>query len=145
MGTQHPGDLRMQEGPLSSNDLKTASISQKVSPGQAGDRPLSTSSSTESVWAGDSLDTEAPGAHRHEDGISLPSVRSAQDDSQGPRRESTWRTVLPHRLVRPRSSFRGWEELIPSLAAQFLLRRQTVGSPGPSSGVFGMPLCPKRH
>ena len=40
----------MQEGPLSSNDLKTGSISQKVSPGQAGDRPLSTSSSTESVW-----------------------------------------------------------------------------------------------
>ena len=29
MGTQHPGDLRMQEGPLSSNDLKSRSISKK--------------------------------------------------------------------------------------------------------------------
>ena len=29
MGTQHPGDLRMQEGPLFSNDLKTGSISTK--------------------------------------------------------------------------------------------------------------------
>ena len=29
MGTQHPGDLRMREGPLSSNDLKSRSISKK--------------------------------------------------------------------------------------------------------------------
>ena len=74
----------MQEGPLSSNDLKMGSISQKVFRSEAGDRPLSTSSSTKSVCAGDSLDTEAPGAHLHEDVFFLPSVRSAQDNSQDP-------------------------------------------------------------
>ena len=52
----------MQEGPLFSNDLKTGSISTKFFSSEAGDRPLSTPSSTESVCAGDSLDTEALGA-----------------------------------------------------------------------------------
>ena len=59
MGTQDPGDLRMQEGPLSSNVLKMGSVSHKVFPSEAGDRPLSTSSSTEYDWSWDSLDTEA--------------------------------------------------------------------------------------
>ena len=72
MGTQGPGDLRMQEGPLSSNVLKPGSISHKVFPSEAGDRPLSTSSSTESVCAGDSLETEALGDHLHEDVLFLP-------------------------------------------------------------------------
>ena len=49
----------MQEGLLSTNDLNTGSSSQKVFLFEAGDRPLSTFSSTEYVWAGDSLDTEA--------------------------------------------------------------------------------------
>ena len=84
MGTQDPGDLGMQEGSLSSNDIKTGSISHKVFLSEAGDRPLSTSSSTESICAGDSLNTEALAAHLHEDIFFLPSVRSVQDDSQDP-------------------------------------------------------------
>ena len=69
----------MQEGSLSSNDIKTGSISHKVFLSEAGDRPLSTSSSTESICAGDSLNTEALAAHLHEDIFFLPSVRSVQD------------------------------------------------------------------
>ena len=74
----------MQEGPLFSNDLKTGSISTKFFSSEAGDRPLSTPSSTESVCAGDSLDTEALGPHLHEDVFFPPSVRFGQDNSQDP-------------------------------------------------------------
>ena len=143
MGTQHPGDLRMQEGPLSSNDLKTGSISQKFSLSQAGDRPLSTSSSIESVWTGDSLDTEASGAHLHEDVISLPSVKSAQDDSREPRHESTWGTVLFHRLEQPQSPSRGWEELIPSLAEELLMRLKPSAPQGLPGGSLEC-ICAQR-
>lgn len=45
MGSQRPGDQRSQEAPLSSNDLKMCSINQTVLPCQAGDTPLSTSTS----------------------------------------------------------------------------------------------------
>ena len=149
MGTQDPGDLGMQEGSLSSNDIKTGSISHKVFLSEAGDRPLSTSSSTESICAGDSLNTEALAAHLHEDIFFLPSVRSVQDDSQDPGMSQPgghiylflcctgWCSLWAH--------FGGRGELIPIVVAEFFLRLQSICSPGPSLWVFGMHLCPKRN
>ena len=71
----------MQEGLLSTNDLNTGSISQKLFPFEAGDRSLSTSSSTVCLGMG-LTGHRSLGSHPHEDAFFLPSVRSAQDDSQ---------------------------------------------------------------
>ena len=121
----------MQEGPLSSNDLKTGSISQKVFSCEAGHRPLSTSSSTETVCAGDSLDTEVLGTHLHEDVFFLPSVRSSQDDSQDPgmsQPEDISTCFYVAQAGAASELVSGWEELIPSLVAEFLLRLQSICS-----------------
>lgn len=136
MGTQHPGDLRMQEGPLSSNDLKTGSISQKVFPSEAGDRSVHLQ--LHRLCVGDSPDTAALGAHLHEEVFFLPSVRSGPGRLPGPRCESIWGTFLPvfvlHRLVQPLSSFRGGKSSslsscrIPSVTTKHLLPRAFLGS-----------------
>ena len=64
------------------------------------------------------------GAHLHEDELFLASVRSTQDDSKDP---VNLRAFLPFFVVVVAQSsaaselISGWEELIPSLVAEFLL------------------------
>lgn len=81
MGTQHPGDPRRQEGPLPSNDVKMGSISRTFFPSEAGDPPLSTSTSMQSLFVQRQKDQ---GHSCRKTCPSCPVSGLAQDDSQGP-------------------------------------------------------------